>query len=358
MRRSETPGSISTATLAGELAGARDADEAIRIALRLFARRGPTRLAAYLADDRSGMLRLAGTRGIGRTAHAQLAAATAIPSDPSATQLRLTARSFDVITGTTHASAVRAGRAIVLAGDVPSRYEEAVQVIAAMLGATLDRLAREDERARDLDLGLAMTAHELREPILGARIVLDRVVHGSDSHDLGLLRQTERELAGLSAKIDGLLRWSVGSAPLQVMRTDLAQVARDAVGLAARVHGHGRVSLRAPQRVPVRADPIQLRSAIENVVRNALVHAPAPSPVDVRVYETKVGRPTVTVRDRGPGSLPRSGCWSSTRSSAARRRRRGMATASASSWRRGSWTHTGATSPSGRHRTASGPSSD
>ncbi len=199
---------------------------------------------------------------------------------------------------------MRAGRAVVLAGDVPVGYHEAVQMVAALLGATLDRIEREDQRSRELDLGLAMTAHELREPLLGARIALDHVVRGSDTTDHGLLRQTEKELAGLSARIDALLRWSVGSTPLRMVRTDLAQVARDAVRLADRVNSRGRLSLRSPQHVPVRADPIQLRSAIENVVRNAVAYAPSDTPVDVRVYETKLGRPTVTVRDRGPGVPP------------------------------------------------------
>jgi signal transduction histidine kinase len=249
-------------------------------------------------------MRLAGTRGIGRAAHARLAAAAAIRPDPSPAQLQLAARSFEAISGTTHASAVRAGRAIILAGDAPTGYEEAVEMIAALLGATLDRLDREDRRAHDLDLGLAMTAHEIREPLLGARIALEHVVHGSDAKHLGLLRQTEKELAGLSAKIDALLRWSVGSTPLRIVRTDLAQVARDAVKFSIRVHGNGPVSLRAPLHIPVRADPIQLGSAIENVVRNAMAYAPSSSPIDVRVYETKMGRPTVTVRDRGPGIPP------------------------------------------------------
>ena len=64
-----------------------------------------------------------------------------------------------------------------------------------------------------------------------------------------------------------------------------------------------RVLLEAPDQLFVRADPQQLRSAIANVVRNALMYSPADSKVRVRV-ESENRSARVVVRDRGAGIPP------------------------------------------------------
>jgi two-component system OmpR family sensor kinase len=53
----------------------------------------------------------------------------------------------------------------------------------------------------------------------------------------------------------------------------------------------------------VLGDPEQLRSAIANVVRNALIYSPAGSEVRVRVEDPN-GSARVVVRDSGPGIPP------------------------------------------------------
>jgi signal transduction histidine kinase len=50
----------------------------------------------------------------------------------------------------------------------------------------------------------------------------------------------------------------------------------------------------------VQADTGHLRSAVANVIRNALVYSPSESTVTVTVRSTD-GRATLTVRDQGPG---------------------------------------------------------
>ena len=259
--------------------------------------------AAVLIEDPSGAtVRVSGTCGIGRSQRARLNEQIGSRhNDAVAAQLRQAVRAFERVTGAQHVSTVRAGHATVLAADVSFADRGSFRDVAALLGASLERIEREAQREHDLDLGLAMTAHELRGPLLGARVALDQVVRGGGAGHLPLLRQTERELAELSAKVDALLRWSVGASSLHLARTDLVRIVRDAVRACMVEDGQLRVDLKGSARIAVMADAVHLRSAIENVVRNALAYSPMGSRVDVRTYVTKAGRATVAIRDRGPG---------------------------------------------------------
>jgi two-component system sensor histidine kinase CpxA len=60
------------------------------------------------------------------------------------------------------------------------------------------------------------------------------------------------------------------------------------------------LSFSAPAHVAIDGDPELLRRAIENVVRNAIRHAPEGSKIEVAV-ENGGGRVRVRVRDYGPG---------------------------------------------------------
>jgi signal transduction histidine kinase len=85
------------------------------------------------------------------------------------------------------------------------------------------------------------------------------------------------------------------------VRTDLVRVVQDVVRVCTLEDGRPRIALRAEGPVPARIDPVHLRGALENVVHNALIYSPAGERVDVHVYATRARRPTITVRDRGPG---------------------------------------------------------
>jgi signal transduction histidine kinase len=178
-----------------------------------------------------------------------------------------------------------------------------VDAAAGLLADALARIEREHQEQETVDLGIAVTAHELRGPLFAARVALERLVEPDAdlSQVLGLILRTERELDQFSRRMESLLRWSSGTLRMRKARTDLTRLVRDAVGTCALEHGRERTRVETPERISVRADPVLLRSAIENVVRNALIYSPRESGVLARAYVTKAGRPTVTVRDRGPG---------------------------------------------------------
>jgi signal transduction histidine kinase len=63
----------------------------------------------------------------------------------------------------------------------------------------------------------------------------------------------------------------------------------------------GRASVVAALRqAEVYGDAAQLRHAIDNIVRNALIYSPPDSPVAITI-ESEAGAVTVTVTDHGPG---------------------------------------------------------
>ncbi len=114
-----------------------------------------------------------------------------------------------------------------------------------------------------------------------------------------LLRGSIRELEQLAELVEGLLRWSVEER-LERRRVDLVRVVDEAVASCRMEIGEERVSVTAPPRLEVDADPVHVRGAIVNVVRNALVYSPPSSTVSVEVREER-GQATVAVKDRGPG---------------------------------------------------------
>jgi signal transduction histidine kinase len=179
---------------------------------------------------------------------------------------------------------------------------------ASMLEATLERIAGSNGHVRDVDVGLAWTAHELRGPLVGAKAALEYVLSLDDpAARLDVLRRTKTELERLTDVVDPLLRVSLGQGQLRVEPTDLVQIARQAISSASLDGADRRVTLFGPSRLPIYADAIQIRSALGNVIRNALAYSPAVSPVDVAL-QRQPAFATVTIRDRGPGiSAPERG---------------------------------------------------
>jgi two-component system sensor histidine kinase CpxA len=87
---------------------------------------------------------------------------------------------------------------------------------------------------------------------------------------------------------------------MEVVRLDdLSQGLLDDCALEAQARGC-RLVLHAEEPCSVLGERELLRWAVENVVRNAIRHAPESTPVEVRV-EGGAGSVRITVRDHGPG---------------------------------------------------------
>src|SRR5260221_14406695 len=107
----------------------------------------------------------------------------------------------------------------------------------------------------------------------------------------------------------------------------MRELAEDAVA-DARATAPGReIHLTADGPAVVSGDAHQLRQVLGNLMRNALVHAPGPTPVEVTVSKDDLNV-AIEVRDHGPGlpaGNPRQLFQRFWRAEAGRRRGRGGA---------------------------------
>lgn len=168
-----------------------------------------------------------------------------------------------------------------------------------------DRLGELVQSQRRL---LSDVSHELRSPLARLRVALELSRRREDpaqhtSHDR-IEREVER-LDELIGRILTLSRLESGQVNPSMATVDLKQIVEDVVEDAkyeADRTGHA-VKLESTGEVLVKGNEELLRSAIENVVRNAIYYTAGSDPVTVTLQEL-AGTATVTVRDHGPGVPP------------------------------------------------------
>ena len=175
------------------------------------------------------------------------------------------------------------------------------------LGRDFDFMAEriEAQRAGERRL-LGDISHELRSPLARLQVALDLAEQGADAGTRGYLARIEEEVEELGALIGQLLTLTrlenagaeaVGQQTIDVAAL-VAEVCADA-DFEASASGQ-TVELRQTAAAQVRGNEALLKSAIENVVRNALIHAPASSQVRVTLQATET-EAIIRVRDWGEG---------------------------------------------------------
>lgn len=298
--------------LVRDLVRAPTPDAAVRAAVALCHTRLGLPTAAWLVRGDPDRLKLVAVHGLGRRRRDELRAA--VPFLPpwgrlaGADRVAVEAR-VAAILGVAEMVTVDAGDAVVLVGGRPS--DGAVLEVAGSLIHEvihhLQQVARAERRTERLDLGLACTAHEVRAPLAAARMAVDRLLLTAQEReaDRTVLKDLKHELDRMLETVEPLLRWSVGAAHIRRRHIDLVRLVRQAVTscLLEAEADADRVRLDAPPSVKVFADAKQLRSALTNVVRNALGCSPPDEPVRVTV-EVAGSEVVVLVRDTGPGVLP------------------------------------------------------
>ncbi len=173
------------------------------------------------------------------------------------------------------------------------------------LARDFDRMAgRLQEMVESRERLLRDVSHELRSPLTRLNVALELARDGGRSGVEESLNRIQREADRLNELIGRLLALTrlEGRSPQRRepvdMRKLLEQVAADAA-----FEGAGRgveVKVQAGCDAVVQGDPDLLRSAVENVVRNAVRFTSPDSTVDIGLHRLD-GKLVVTVRDRGPG---------------------------------------------------------
>jgi two-component system sensor histidine kinase KdpD len=190
---------------------------------------------------------------------------------------------------------------------------EALAALAATLLGNVGKTRGEHDRPgerfahtpRDLELGIAWAAHELRSPLLSAKAGVDRALATANPRaGRGLLRRSSDELGQLAASIDSLLSWGVGVGALDLRLTNLTREVQAAVESLS-VKDPTVLRIKAAADVMVRVDRDEIRRAIANVVENATKYADPGTPIEISVDQDD-DIATVLVVNHGPAVRPTS----------------------------------------------------
>jgi two-component system OmpR family sensor kinase len=202
----------------------------------------------------------------------------------------------------------------IAAGDLSRRVEPATsKTEIGRLGLALNSMLSQIEAAfaertaseNRLRRFIADASHELRTPLTSIRGYSEMLRRGaaeSPTDSEVARRRIEDEAVRMSTLVDDMLliaRLDQGR-PLEMKPVDLQAIARDAAADAHAVAPQRDVKVDAPAQVMVTGDDTRLRQMVGNLMRNALVHTPGRTPVEISI-STENGFARLTVADHGPG---------------------------------------------------------
>ena len=202
----------------------------------------------------------------------------------------------------------------IAAGQLSRRVSPAtprteVGRLGLALNAMLERLEQafaqrkaSEERLRQF---LADASHELRTPLASIRGYAELFRMGATRNEAETqtaMRRIEDESLRMGALVEDLLTLArLDEAPeLTRAPVDLSVLARDAVEDAHAMSHDRSITLDVPAAAVVSGDAHRLRQVLANLLRNALVHTPPATPIEVSVTQDEQ-TVTVAVRDHGQG---------------------------------------------------------
>jgi signal transduction histidine kinase len=174
----------------------------------------------------------------------------------------------------------------------------------ALLAADFDTMAERVESLLESKQQLLRdVSHELRSPLARLQLALSlaRREDGGVERQLTRIEREADRLEQLIARVLKLARLERPASAFQGIPVDVGKLL-ETIGQDVAIEAEARncaVSVRAEAGLEVGGDPELLRSAFENVIRNAVRYGPSGSTVVVTA-----GRRSwieVTVRDQGPG---------------------------------------------------------
>ena len=191
----------------------------------------------------------------------------------------------------------------------PSNERTEVGQLGLALNGMLSQIerafAQRDITEQKLRHFVSDASHELRTPLTSMRGYAELLQRNPDmTRDDVLLavRRIEDETRRMGVLVDDLLllaRLDQGR-PLDRAPVDLTSMVNDAVSDARAADPERAVTAQIEKPVTVTGDDLRLRQAVANLVRNALVHTPAGSPVEVALLAPN-GHAEIDVIDHGPG---------------------------------------------------------
>jgi two-component system, OmpR family, sensor kinase len=205
----------------------------------------------------------------------------------------------------------------IAAGDYSRRVEPATPkteigrlglALNAMLSQIESAFAQRTASENRLRRFIADASHELRTPLTSVRGYSEMLRRGAAESPVDsdvARRRIEEESVRMSALVDDMLliaRLDQGR-PLERRPVDLHVIAGDAAADARVLAPQREIRLLAPKAVVVSGDDTRLRQVVGNLVRNALVHTPTTTPIEIGVT-TQNGTARLSVTDHGSGLRP------------------------------------------------------
>lgn len=208
------------------------------------------------------------------------------------------------------AEQIAAGNLAVRAphADEQTEVGSLARTFNAMLDTVTGALDERDASERRMRQVLADASHELRTPVTAIRAWAELFRQGvipAEGEALAAVARIEVDAERMGRLVEDLLLLArLDQHPeLRLEDVDLGRVCEEVVAmLAATAPGH-TVSLDVVSPSIVRADEDAVRRVVSNLVRNALVHTPEGTSVEVTVRSTP-GIGIIQVADDGPGMAP------------------------------------------------------
>ncbi|HYZ53086.1 MAG TPA: HAMP domain-containing sensor histidine kinase [Streptosporangiaceae bacterium] len=150
----------------------------------------------------------------------------------------------------------------------------------------------------------ADASHELRTPLTTIRGYAELYGQGALGPDQlpNAMRRIDEESQRMSRLVTKLLELARldRTSSLDLSRTDLALLVRDAVADASAVEPGRPVRMETPEQLMISADEPRIRQILANLLANVREHTPPETPVTVRLAQAGEGA-LIEVADAGPG---------------------------------------------------------
>jgi signal transduction histidine kinase len=187
-------------------------------------------------------------------------------------------------------------------GDLSARVEhvagaEEIDQLARSFDEMADRVERTVQAQREF---VANASHQLRTPLTGIKLRLESAAADADDEELRRkLDAADREVDRLSEIVDRLLVMARQIEEGQPTLVDVDDAVARAIGrwqeraslagASLTAHGDGGAA---------QANPADVDQILDNLIHNAIDHAPGPVTVESRRED---GRVVLAIQDEGPG---------------------------------------------------------
>jgi two-component system OmpR family sensor kinase len=202
----------------------------------------------------------------------------------------------------------------IAAGDLSRRVEPSTKssevgrlglALNAMLGQIEEAFAQRKESEDRMRRFLADASHELRTPLSSIRGYAEvfRIGAASEPEEVErAMRRIEQESERMSGLVNDLLTLARLDEVREPLRepVNLAELVGEACDDARAVSPDRAIALIGPGSIELLGDRDQLHQVVANLLRNAAMHTPAGTPIEVSL-ERADATATLRVRDHGPG---------------------------------------------------------